>query len=57
MPFPAKATPPGWVTTGFNRLILFSAEPSAVIPEMLALTAFAVAFGVVAVVRFRTSAV
>jgi ABC-2 type transport system permease protein len=57
MQFLAKATPHGWATTGFNKLILFSAEPSAVIPEMLALTAFAVAFGVVAVVRFRTSAV
>jgi len=57
MQFLAKATPHGWATTGFNKLILFSAEPGAVIPEMLAVAAFGVVFGIIAIVRFRTSAV
>jgi ABC-2 type transport system permease protein len=57
MQFIAKATPHGWATTGFNKLILFSADASAVIPEMLAVLGFAVVFGTIAIVRFRTSAV
>jgi len=57
MQFIAKATPHGWATTGFNKLILFSADASAVLPEMLAVLGFAVIFGAIAIVRFRTSAV
>ncbi len=57
MQFIAKFTPHGWATTGFNKLILFNAEPAAVIPEMLAVTAFGVAFGAIAMLRFRTSAI
>ncbi|MDO8885959.1 ABC transporter permease [Candidatus Oleimmundimicrobium sp.] len=53
----AKITPHGWATTGFNKLILFGAEFNAVIPEMLALIGFAVVFGIIAIWRFRTSAV
>ncbi len=57
MQFIAKITPHGWATTGFNKLMLFSADFSAVVPEMLALLGFMVAFGIIAVWRFRTSAV
>ncbi len=53
----AKITPHGWANTGFNKLMLFGADFSAVVPEMLALAGFAVAFGIIAVWRFRTSAV
>ncbi|MFC1984170.1 ABC transporter permease [Chloroflexota bacterium] len=57
MQFIAKLTPHGWATTGFNKLLVFSADFSAAVPEMLALLGFAVLFGMVAVWRFRTSAV
>ena len=52
----ARITPHGWATTGFNKLMLFGADFSAVVPEMLALAGFAVVFGIIAVWRFRTSA-
>jgi len=38
-------------------LLVFSADFSAAVPEMLALLVFAFLFGIVAVWRFRTSAV
>ncbi|MFC1912296.1 ABC transporter permease [Chloroflexota bacterium] len=57
MQFIAKITPHGWATTGFNKLLVFSADFSAAVPEMLALVGFAALFGMVAVWRFRTSAV
>ena len=53
----AKVTPHGWANTGFNKLMLFGADFNAVVPEMLALIGFAVVFGMIAVWRFRTSAV
>jgi len=53
----AKVTPHGWATTGFNKLMLFGADFGAVIPEMLALVGFAALFSVIALWRFRTSAV
>jgi ABC-2 type transport system permease protein len=53
----AKITPHGWATTGFNKLMLFGADFGAVVPEMLALVGFAVIFGIIAIWRFRTSAV
>lgn len=53
----AKITPHGWATTGFNKLMLFGADFGAVVPEMLVLVGFAVVFGIIAVWRFRTSAV
>jgi len=52
----AKISPHGWATTGFNKLMLFGADFSAVVPEMLALIGFAVVFGIIAVWHFRTSA-
>ncbi len=53
----AKLTPHGWATTGFNKLMLFGADFSTVVPEMLALIGFAALFGIIAIWRFRTSAV
>jgi len=53
----AKITPHGWATTGFNKLMLFGADFSAVIPEMLVLLGFAALFSFIAVWRFRTGAV
>jgi ABC-2 type transport system permease protein len=53
----AKITPHGWANTGFNKLMLYGADFSAVVPEMLALLGFAVVFGIIAIWRFRTSAV
>ena len=52
----AKISPHAWANTGFNKLMLFGADFGAVVPEMIALLAFAVVFGVIAVWRFRTSA-
>jgi ABC-2 type transport system permease protein len=57
MQFIAKLTPHGWATTGFNKLMVFGADFSAAVPEMLALVGFAAAFAIVAVWRFRTDAV
>lgn len=56
MQFIAKFTPHGWATTGFGKLLVFGADFKAVVPEMLVLLAFAVAFGLVAVLKFRTEA-
>ncbi|GAI78057.1 unnamed protein product [marine sediment metagenome] len=53
----AKITPHGWATTGFNKLMFFSADFGAVVPEMLALIGFAVVFSVIAIWRFRISSV
>jgi ABC-2 type transport system permease protein len=53
----AKITPHGWANAGFNKLMVFGTGFGAVVPEMLALIGFAVVFGIIAVWRFRTSAV
>ncbi|MFP3974954.1 MAG: ABC transporter permease, partial [Dehalococcoidia bacterium] len=53
----AKVTPHAWATSGFNKLMVFGAEFSSAVPEMIALVVFAILFGVIAVWRFRTSAV
>jgi ABC-2 type transport system permease protein len=53
----AKLTPHGWAMSGFNKLMLFGANFGDVIPEMLVLLGFAALFSVIAVWRFRTSAV
>lgn len=53
----AKITPHGWATTGFNKLMVFGADFTAVVPEMLALIGFAMVFSMIAIWRFRTSAV
>ncbi|OGO30349.1 MAG: hypothetical protein A2Z29_09830 [Chloroflexi bacterium RBG_16_56_11] len=52
----AKVTPHAWATTGFNKLMLFGADFSAAVPEMLALIVFTIIFGGIAIWRFRTSA-
>ena len=57
MQFIAKITPHGWATTGFNKLLVYGADFSAAVPEMLALVAFAAIFGIIALGRFRVSAV
>jgi len=57
MQFIAKITPHGWAITGFNKLMLFGADFTAVVPEMLALIGFAALFGIIATWRFRTGAV
>ena len=56
MQFLAYLTPHGWATTGFNKLMVFGADFSSTIPNMLALVGFAVLFGTIAVWRFRTNA-
>ena len=53
----AKVTPHGWAVAGLNKVMLFGADFGAVVPEMLALVAFTVIFGAIALWRFRTSAV
>ncbi len=57
MQFIAKVTPHGWATTGFNKLLVFGADFSSVVPEIVAVAVFGVIFGVTAILRFRTSAV
>jgi len=52
----AKVAPHTWATEGFNKLMLFGADFGAAAPEMLALVGFTVAFGIIAVWRFRTAA-
>ncbi len=56
MQFLAKITPHGWATIAFNKLMLFGGDFNSVIPEMAALGCFAAAFGITAILRFRTSA-
>jgi ABC-2 type transport system permease protein len=53
----AKVTPHGWAMSGFNKLMLFGANFGDVVPEMLALVGFALFFAIIAIWRFRTSAV
>jgi ABC-2 type transport system permease protein len=53
----AKISPHAWANHGFNQLMLFGADFGAVVPDMLALVVFTVIFGVIAIWRFRTSAV
>lgn len=53
----AKVTPHAWAIAGFNKLMLFGADFIAVVPEMLVLASFAVAFGIIAIYRFSTSSI
>jgi ABC-2 type transport system permease protein len=55
MQFLAKLTPHGWANDGFNQLMLFGANASAVTWQMLALVGFGAAFIIIAVLNFRTS--
>lgn len=52
----ARLTPHGWANTGFNKLMLFGGDFASSAPEMLALLGFAIVFGIIAIQRFRTSA-
>ena len=52
----ARITPHAWATSGFNKLMVFGADFSSAVPNMLALLGFAVVFGAIAIWRFRTSA-
>ncbi len=51
----AKVTPHAWANSAFNKLMLFGAGAGNVVPEMIALGAFALVFGGLAVWRFTTS--
>lgn len=53
----SKITPHGWANAGFNKLMVFGADFTAAVPEMLALLGFAVVFAIIAIRRFRTSSV
>ncbi|MFA5309893.1 MAG: ABC transporter permease [Dehalococcoidales bacterium] len=53
----SKIVPHAWATEGFNKLMLFGAGFGDAAPSMIALAVFAVIFGAVAVLRFRTEAV
>ena len=53
----AKISPHAWANSGFNKLMLFGADIGSVMPEMIALVVFTAIFGIIAVMRFRTSAV
>jgi len=53
----AKIAPHAWANEGFNKLMLFGANFGAASPDMLALLGFMVAFGIIAIWRFRTAAV
>ncbi len=50
-----RLTPHAWANDAFNRLMVFGASASDVVPNMLTLVAFAVVFGAIALVRFRLS--
>ncbi len=50
-----KLTPHGWANTAFNNLMLFDAGFGDVVMNMVAVTAFGVAFLIVAFTRFRLS--
>ena len=49
----ARLTPHGWANDGLNRLMLFGAEFTDVLPSMGALVVFAVVFLTLALWRFR----
>lgn len=49
----AKVTPHAWANSAFNKLMVFGGDPGSVVPEMLALSVFALLFGGLAIWRFR----
>jgi ABC-2 type transport system permease protein len=53
----ALFTPHGWATTAFNKLLLYGGNFHDVVPGILALVGFGLAFAIAAVMRFRTSSV
>lgn len=56
MQFIAKITPHAWATTAFDKLLVFGADFNSVVPEMLVLAGFAIAFVTIAILKFRTGA-
>lgn len=56
MQFLGRLTPHAWATIGFNKLMVFGAGFRDVLPEMLTLVAFAFAFAIIGILRFRTDA-
>jgi ABC-2 type transport system permease protein len=56
MQFLARFTPHGWANSGLDKLLVFGARGGDVTWEMLALAGFGVAFIIVAILNFRTSA-
>ena len=56
MQFMARLTPHGWANDGFSKVMVFGADFGAAVPNMLALIGFGLAFGIIAIWRFRTSA-
>jgi ABC-type multidrug transport system permease subunit len=56
MQFLAKLTPHGWATDGFNKLLVFGADGTAVTWEMVALAAFTLGFLIIGTIKFRASA-
>ncbi len=56
MQFLAKVTPHGWANEGFNKLMLFGANGSDALVQMLALLGFALGFLIIAVLNFRVNA-
>jgi len=51
----ALLTPHGWATTAFNKLLRYGGSFHDVVPAMLVLLGFGLAFAVAAITRFRTS--
>ena len=49
-----KIVPHAWATEGFNKIMLFGANFGDVLPSMLALLIFTLAFGAIGIWRFRT---
>ena len=55
MQFVAMITPHGWANVGFAKLLVFGGDASSVVWEMVVLAAFALAFLMVGIVRFKTA--
>ena len=56
MQFVSKITPHAWATIAFNKLLIFGGDFNSVVPNMLVLAGFAVVFGLIAILRFKTEA-
>jgi ABC-2 type transport system permease protein len=52
--FLARLTPHGWANLGFEKLMVFGGDAGSAVWEMVVLAAFAAAFLIVAIIRFRT---
>jgi len=52
----ARVIPHGWANSAFNSLMVFGGDFNSAVAGMLALLAFAMAFAIIAIARFRTDA-